>query len=78
MSPEEVHEHTSVCLILVVIIWNLDIGSVEAGVDYGLLENLCMILGALICLISCFDNSIKTEANTRCCIMRRQAKIIYI
>lgn len=46
MSPEEVHEHTSVCLILVVIIWNLDIGSVEAGVDYGLLAMLSACISA--------------------------------
>lgn len=37
MSFEEVYEYISVCLIFVVIIWNLDIGLVEVGVDYGLL-----------------------------------------
>lgn len=71
MSFEEVYEYISVCLIFVVIIWNLDIGLVEVGVDYGLLENLCMILGVLICLILCFDNLIEIEVNIRCCIMRR-------
>lgn len=71
MSVEEVYEYISVCLIFVVIIWNLDIGLVEVGVDYGLLENLCMILGVLICLILCFDNLIEIEVNIRCCIMRR-------
>ena len=75
MNPEEVHVHLSDSCSR----YNYgryDIGSLEAGIDYGLFEISPKKLCALICLKSRFYNSImETWKLTQAVgVMMRQAK----